>query len=68
MSAFIVIALVVAALPQSAHSAAKCIAYYTVKEGDTTPYIAHTFGMKWGDIALANKLEYPYKLKPGQRL
>lgn len=68
MSAFIIIALVVATLPQNAHAAAKCVAYYTVKEGDTTPYIAHTFGMKWGDIALANNLEYPWKLKPGQRL
>jgi LysM repeat protein len=68
MSMLVVLALVAAALPQSAHAAAKCIAYYTVKEGDRTPYIAHTFGMKWGDIALANKLEYPYKLKPGQRL
>jgi LysM repeat protein len=68
MSVFIVIALIVATLPQSAHAAPKCVAYYTVQEGDTTPYIAHTFGMKWGDIALANDLVYPWKLKPGQRL
>lgn len=68
ISSLVALALVAAALPQSAHAAVKCVAYYTVKEGDRTPYIAHTFGMKWGDIALANKLEYPYKLKPGQRL
>lgn len=65
---FILIALIAAALPKTAHAASKCVAYYTVKEGDTTPYIAHTFGMKWGDIALANNLTYPWKLKPGQRL
>lgn len=68
MGTFILIALVAAALPQAAHAASKCVAYYTVKEGDTTPSIAHTFGMKWGDIALANNLTYPWKLKPGQRL
>ncbi len=68
VSTFIIIALFAATMPQNAYAAAKCVAYYTVKKGDTTPYIAHTFGMKWGDIALANKMEYPWKLKPGQRL
>lgn len=62
-------AFLVSAFPVTpAQAKVKCVAYYTVKEGDTTPKIAHTFGLKWGEIANANDLEYPYKLKPGLRL
>jgi hypothetical protein len=67
ISALLVAAIFAAALPQPAR-AATCARYYTVKEGDTTPKIAHTFDLKWGVIAKANKLNYPYKLKAGQVL
>ena len=68
ISALIIIAVVATALPQDAQATVKCVAYYTVKEGDGTRYIAQTFGIKWGDIAKANKLKDDYKLKPGKRL
>ncbi len=62
-------AFLVSAFPATtAQAKVKCVAYYTVKEGDTTPKIAQTFGLKWGEIANANDMEYPYKLKPGLRL
>lgn len=67
ISIFAAIALLMAALPQPAQ-AATCVAYYVVKEGDTTPYIAHTFGLKWGEIADANDLEAGDKLVVGTRL
>jgi len=67
VSALLVAAMLAAFLPQPVQ-AATCARYYTVKEGDTTPKIAHTFDMKWGRIADANDLEYPYKLKVGQIL
>ena len=57
----------VPALPQPAF-AATCDSYHYVKAGETTVSIAQTYGIKWGVIAKANKLEYPYKLKVGQRL
>jgi LysM repeat protein len=56
-----------AALPQPAQ-AATCASYYYVKAGDTPVGIAQNFDMKWGLIAKANNLEYPYSLKVGQRL
>lgn len=67
ISIFAAIALLMAFLPQPAQ-AATCVAYYVVKEGDTTPYIAHTFGLKWGEIADANDLEAGDKLVVGTRL
>jgi len=56
-----------AALPQPAQ-AASCASYYYVRAGDTPVSIAQHFDMKWGLIAKANKLVYPYKLTVGQRL
>jgi LysM repeat protein len=55
------------ALPQPAQAAA-CDSYYFVRAGDTTVSIAQHFDMKWGVIAKANKLKYPYDLEVGQRL
>ncbi len=56
-----------AALPQPA-LAVTCARYHTVKAGDTTASIAHTYKLKWREIAQANNLTYPYNLKVGQRL
>ncbi len=63
----VLLSMLVSALPQPAQ-AATCEAYHYVKAGETTVTIAQTYGIKWGLIAKANKLEYPYKLKVGQRL
>lgn len=63
------LALVAATFPQPAFAqAVTCRTYYIVKEGDTTPYIAHTFGLKWIQIAAANKLEKGEKPAVGARL
>ena len=67
ISLFAAIALLMAFLPQPAQ-AATCVAYYVVQEGDTTPHIAHTYGLKWGEIADANDLNAGDKLVVGTRL
>lgn len=67
LSLALALAILAAALPAPVQAAA-CQTYYTIKEGDTTASIAHTFKLKWGDIADANDMEYPYKLKVGKRL
>lgn len=67
LSALLIVALISAALPAPAR-AVTCVRYHTVKSGETTSKIAHTYGLKWGEIAKANDLEYPYNLKTGQKL
>lgn len=62
------LALVAASFPTNVLAAAKCVAYYTVKEGDTTPKISKTFGLKWREIAKANDLELTWKPVPGTYL
>lgn len=64
----ITFALVGGSFPQNALAATKCVAYYTVTEGDTTPKISHTFGLKWREIADANKLERAWKPVAGTYL
>lgn len=56
-----------AALPQPVQ-AVTCARYHIVKAGDTTSSIAHTYKLKWREIAQANNLTYPYNLKVGQKL
>ncbi|KAB8162915.1 LysM peptidoglycan-binding domain-containing protein [Streptomyces sp. 3MP-14] len=41
---------------------------YTVKSGDTLSGIGQRLGVKWHDIATANKITAPYVIRPGQRL
>jgi LysM repeat protein len=64
----IALALIAGTLPLSASAATKCVAYYTVQEGDTTPKISKTFGLKWREIAKANDLELAWKPVPGTNL
>ena len=68
LSIFLMLSLIAAALPQPVQAQVTCVTYHTVKAGDTTPKIAKTYDLKWKEIALANKLTYPYNLKVGQRL
>jgi len=63
LSILLALAVVMVSIPKPAHAAQTCVAWYTVREGDTTPRIAHTFGLRWRKIAQANDLEYPYRLK-----
>lgn len=62
------LALVASSFPTNVLAATKCVAYYTVKEGDTTPKISKTFGLKWREIANANDLELTWKPVPGTYL
>lgn len=76
LSVLLVMAFITAALPQAAQAspaaagqqAVTCVRYHTIKEGDTTTTIAKTYGLKWREIAVANKMEYPYELKVGKQL
>jgi LysM repeat protein len=63
----LVLATIVAALPQSAQAAA-CATHYKVKSGDTRASVAHTYNMTWADIAKANRLKSDAILKVGQVL
>lgn len=67
--AFLVaIALIAGSFPQTAQAATVCASYYTVQEGDTTPKISHTFGLKWREIADANDLDKVWKPVAGTSL
>lgn len=68
ISAGLTLALLAGILPQPVQAATTCRAYYTVKDGDTTPYISHTFNLKWRDIAKANDMDPGDKLTVGDRL
>ncbi len=71
VSILLLIAMVVIALgPQMTAQAASttCSRYYTVQKGDRTPTIAHTFGLKWKEIRIANKLDENYQPKAGDVL
>ncbi len=41
---------------------------YEVRSGDTLTGIAQRFGVRWRDIAAANALEEPYRIRVGQTL
>lgn len=68
ISALLALAVLAASVPQPA-AAATCATYYTVQEGDTTVKIAKSHGVKWREIAIANKIKYPYDdFEVGQQL
>jgi len=66
--ALLALVMVAAAFPQPASAASPCVTYYTVKTGDTASQIAHTYGLRWGDIAKANHMSNDARLKVGQSL
>ncbi len=66
--AFLALAVLAAAWPQPVQAAVSCRAYYTVRVGDTTPRIAHTYHLKWREIATANGLKTTDRLTVGQQL
>lgn len=70
MTALLLVAFVAAALPQptQAQSATSCRTYYWPKEGDSTSFIAKTFGLKWRTIANANSLKVGELPEVGERL
>jgi LysM repeat protein len=70
ISVLIALSLVALAIPQKvqAYPYYHCRTWHVVQEGDTTPKISHTYGLKWRKIARANNLPIPTKLSVGQRL
>jgi LysM repeat protein len=67
LGTIMMLGILLSTLPQPVQ-AASCQVYYTVKKGDKTGAIARQYGVKWIEIAAANKLEKPYTLTEGQQL
>jgi murein DD-endopeptidase MepM/ murein hydrolase activator NlpD len=67
ISIFIVLALLLASLPQPTRAAA-CSRSYTVKSGDTLTKIAADYNVDWLTLASENSLKDPYTLYIGQVL
>ena len=67
-SALLVVAILTMALPQTSLAQTTCRTYHLVREGDTKPYIAHTYGLKWNEIAAANDLSVEEKPAVGTQL
>lgn len=67
-SLVLALALMATLLPQPAQAAVTCRTYHLVRESDTTPFIAHTYGLKWHEIAQANDMKPADKLTVGQSL
>lgn len=69
LMALVALTLLAGSFPLTAQAAsAPCVTYYTYKKGDTPASVAHTFGLAWWEIGLANNMKYPYKPAVGQRL
>jgi hypothetical protein len=69
ISLFLTLAFLVAALPQTAQAATvTCQTYHFVREGQTKPYIAHTYNVRWKAIASANHMDKSEKPEVGQKL
>jgi LysM repeat protein len=64
--------MIVAAYPLPALAAvgatAPCVAHFTVKAGDTTSKIAHTYHLAWWEIAKANDRKPSIPIKTGETL
>lgn len=63
----LLIALCFATFPEPV-SAADCQTYHWVQEGQTTAYIAKTYGFKWAELAELNGMHRWAKPEIGQRL
>jgi LysM repeat protein len=69
-SVFLVLALLVSALPQTPAAAATvtCKYKHTVLEGETLSYLGNYYQISWQKIADANRLQPPYAISAGQVL
>lgn len=63
----LILMLSIMAQPEAAY-AERCSTYHWVQLGQTTAYIAHTYGFKWREIAEYNGLNVQDELEPGTRL
>ena len=67
LSLFLVLAVLAAAVPQSA-GAATCKFTHKVRAGESLIIIANLYQADWKEIAEANDLKEPYALTVGQKL
>ena len=70
MAAVLMAITLAAALPQTvqAQSDAACRTFHLVREGETKPRIAYTYGLRWKEIAAANDMKTEDRLEVGVRL
>lgn len=68
LSTLLILVVLVSAIPHKVLATKACETYYTVREGDTTPYIAHTHYLKWREIAEANGMKTSDRIMVGQQL
>lgn len=68
LSLVLALAILAALAPQTAQAAVTCRSFYVFREGDTKPYIAHTYDLSWKEIAKANNMNSSDKVKVGDRL
>jgi hypothetical protein len=68
LSLILALAILAVAVPQTAQAAVTCRTYYVFREGDTKPYVAHTYDLSWSEIADANDMNSADKVKVGDRL
>ena len=68
LSAILILALLVSALPRPASAAVVCKFEHTVEAGDTIQYLANLYNVDWTEIAEANDLLPPYTITVGQEL
>lgn len=68
LAAFLILTLVVSALPTSLASAVTCKFKHKVQEGETLIYIGNLYSVDWVKIADANNLNPPYTVTAGQVL
>jgi hypothetical protein len=67
-SFLMVLTFLAASLPQQAQAQANCRTIHIVREGDTKPFIAHTYDLRWREIADANDVNRADKVTVGQQL
>ena len=67
-SALLVLAILTMALPQAGRAQDTCRTFHLVREDDTKPSIAHTYGLKWKRIAAANDLSVEANPTVGSQL
>jgi hypothetical protein len=68
LSLFLVLALLLSALPQSQAAAVTCKYKHKVQAGETLTYIGYLYTVNWLDIADANNIGEPYVIAAGQVL
>ena len=67
ISVFLLLVLLISSSPEVVQ-ASRCQTYHWIKEGETTAYIAKTYGFKWREIAEANGLDLFKRPEAGTRL